>query len=185
MRRAVRQGYKGKNMVLGIINSDPAVKKLVEAAFSDVKGKHELDMHFFTDHDEILEFLNFDLPEIVVMNFSDPVIDIEHIISHIREDKWILNFGIVGLFSNERDEEEALLKKYTAINLLTLLDSYRIRSHLFKSIQIIEKNYQIIFQQEFTRNLLDGASSGAFTIENDILAVPLYAGIVATILVQR
>jgi anti-sigma regulatory factor (Ser/Thr protein kinase) len=56
-------------------------------------------------------------------------------------------------------------------------------SHLYKSIQIIEKNYQIIFQREFTRNLLDGIS-GSFVIENDILAVNLYAGMCATMLIQ-
>ncbi|MDR1445779.1 MAG: cyclic nucleotide-binding domain-containing protein [Treponema sp.] len=170
-------------MILGVLNSDPGIKKIVEDAFhSDTR--HEYNPRFFTGHDEILEFLNFDLPEIVIINFSDPEIDIEHIISHIKEDKWILNFGIIGLYSNEKDEEEALLKKYMAINLLTMLDNFRIRSHLMKSVQIIGQNYQIIFQQQFTRNLLDGAS-GAFTIENDLLAVPLFAGIGATILAQR
>jgi anti-sigma regulatory factor (Ser/Thr protein kinase) len=66
---------------------------------------------------------------------------------------------------------------------LTLLDTSRLNSHLYKSLQIIEKNYQIIFQREFTKNLLDGVS-GSFVIENDILAVNLYAGICATMLIQ-
>jgi CRP-like cAMP-binding protein len=55
---------------------------------------------------------------------------------------------------------------------------------LVKNLQIIAENYQIIFQREFSRNLLDGAS-GSFTMENDILAIPLYAGIAATILAHR
>jgi CRP-like cAMP-binding protein len=128
--------------------------------------------------------LNYDLPEIVLINFSDPSIDLDSIISHIRDDKWILNFGILGFYSGEKDQEEALLAKYKSINLLALLDHSRIRSHLVKNLQIISRNYQIIFQQELSRNLLDGAS-GSFTIENDILAIPLYAGITATILAQR
>jgi anti-sigma regulatory factor (Ser/Thr protein kinase) len=169
--------------ILGVINSDPAVKKTVETVFkADMKLQY--DPRFFSETEEILEFLNYDLPEIVIINFSDPSIDIEGIVSHIRDDKWILNFGILGIFSGDKETEESLLKKYKSINVLAMLDSYRLRSHLVKSIRIIEQNYQLIFQREFSRNFLDGAS-GSFTIENDILAIPLYAGIAATILAQR
>jgi CRP-like cAMP-binding protein len=169
--------------ILGLINSDPAVKKSVEAAIQ-ASPKAEYDLRFFSEEEEILEFLNYDLPEVVIINFSDPLINIDSIISHIRDDTWILNFGMLGFYSGEKDQEEALLTKYKAINLLALLDHSRIRSHLVKNLQIISQNYQIIFQREFSRNLLDGAS-GSFTIENDILAIPLYAGIAATILAQR
>jgi CRP-like cAMP-binding protein len=55
---------------------------------------------------------------------------------------------------------------------------------LVKNIDIINENYQIIFQRDFTQNLL-GGSTGNFTLDNDLLAVPLYAGIGATILSQR
>ena len=168
---------------LGIINSDPKIKQLVESAFKQVPN-HNYDLLFLVKGDEILEFLNYALPELVVINFSDPKINIEGIISHIKNDKWILNFGIIGLFSHDKDKEEDLLKKYKAINVLAQLDNYRLKTHLVKSIQIIEQNYQIIFQREFTKNLLEGAS-GSFTIENDFLAVPLYSGISATILAQR
>ncbi|MDR1505519.1 MAG: cyclic nucleotide-binding domain-containing protein [Treponema sp.] len=168
---------------LGIINSDPEIKRKVELAFSQLPDS-KYDLLFLEQEKEILEFLNYALPELVVINFSDPSINLKEIVSHIQNDKWILNFGIIGLFSNEKDREENLLKKYKSINVLTLLDNYRLRSHLVKNIQIIEENFQIIFQREFTKNLLDGAS-GSFTIENDLLAVPLYSGIGATILAQR
>ena len=168
---------------MGIINSDPEIKDLVESAFQ-LTPDHKYDLLFLVEEDEILEFLNYALPELVVINFSDPKVKIEGIINHIKNDKWILNFGIIGLFSHDMDKEEELLKKYKSINVLTQLDNYRLRTHLVKSIQIIEQNYQIIFQREFTKNLLEGAS-GSFTIDNDLLAVPLYSGIGATILAQR
>ncbi|MDR2662161.1 MAG: cyclic nucleotide-binding domain-containing protein [Treponema sp.] len=169
--------------ILGIINSDPEIRKRVESAFQQTPD-HNYDLLFLNQEDEILEFLNYALPELVVINFSDPAVKVSEIITHIQNDKWILNFGIIGLFSPERDKEEELLKKYKAANVLTLLDNFRLRTHLVKNIQIIEQNYQIIFQREFTKNLLDGAS-GSFVIENDLLAVPLYSGIGATILAQR
>jgi anti-sigma regulatory factor (Ser/Thr protein kinase) len=169
--------------ILGIINSDPEIRKQVERAFQENPG-HNYDLLFLNQEDGILEFLNYALPELVIINFSDPNINVSEIINYIQNDKWILNFGIIGIFSNKKDKEENLLKKYKAANVLILLDSFRIRTHLVRNIQIIEQNYQIIFQREFTKNLLDGAS-GSFIIENDLLAVPLYSGIGATILAQR
>jgi anti-sigma regulatory factor (Ser/Thr protein kinase) len=65
-----------------------------------------------------------------------------------------------------------------------MMEYSRIRSHIAKNVQIIERNYQIIFAREFTKNLMDGAT-GSFLIENDLLAVPLYAGMGATLLAQR
>ena len=168
---------------LGIINSDPETKKLVEFAFQQAPS-HNYDLSFLVLKEDILDFLNYTLPELVIINFSDPAINITEIINHIKNDKWIFNTGIIGLFSHETDKEEELLKKYRMINVLTLLDNFRLRSHLVRNIQIIEQNYQIIFQREFTKNLLEGAS-GSFIIENDLLAVPLYSSIGATILAQR
>ena len=168
---------------LAIINSDPDVKEMIESIFRDYPD-HDYNLLFLTDEPEIMDFLNYALPELAVINFSDPNINIEGIINHIENDKWILNLGIIGLFSHEKDNEEDLLKKYKALNILTSLEFFRLKTHLIKSIQIIEQNFQILFQREFTKNLLDGAS-GSFIIANDLLAVSLYSGIGATILAQR
>ena len=168
---------------LGVINSDPEIKELMESVFKHTPDNN-YDLLFLIKEDEIFEFLNYTLPELVVINFSDPKINIEGIIDYIKNDKWIFNLGIVGLFSYENEKEEALLKKYKDINVLAQLDNYQIKTHLVKSIQIIEKNYQIIFQREFSQSFMDGAS-GSFIIDNDHLVVPLYASIGATILAQR
>ncbi|MCL2880993.1 MAG: cyclic nucleotide-binding domain-containing protein [Treponema sp.] len=169
--------------VFGVINSDPQVKKRIDDAAKAEATKQYIP-RYLIQKDEILEFLNYDLPEIVLINFSDPGIDIDDIVSCFKNDKWLLNFGIIGIFSGENHNEESYLEKYKSINILAMMDVSRLRSHLIKNIQIIEQNYQIIFQREFSRDFLDG-SSGSFTIENDILAIPLYAGIGATIVAQR
>lgn len=144
----------------------------------------EIEIKFLTETEGVLEFLNYELPEIVVINFSDANIDLDYVLSHIKDDTWLLNFGIIGVFNQNVADEETILKQYKDLNILTLLDQYRIRTHFVRSVEIIEQNYQVIFQREFTKNLFAGAS-GSFVLDNDILSVPLYAGIGATILSQR
>jgi len=167
---------------LGIINSDLTIRQNIESTLKmNFRNKELL---FLVQEDEILEFIKYALPELIVINFSDPAIKIDKIIDQISDDKWILNFGIIGIFDITKDKEETLLEKYKGINVITMLDSFCIRSHLAKSIEIIEQNYQIIFQREFTKTFLQGVS-GSFTLDNDLLSVPLYAGIGATIMSQR
>ncbi|MCL2374614.1 MAG: cyclic nucleotide-binding domain-containing protein [Treponema sp.] len=169
--------------VLGVINSDPDIAERIGDAVANAPP-HRYVPRYLSDENAIREFLNYELPEILVVNFSDPNIDADKIVAIIKDTKWVLDFGIIGIFHGEKDKEESYLRKYKSINILTMMDIHRLRTHLIKNIQIIEDNYQIICQREFSRNVLDG-TSGCFTIENDIFAVPLYAGIGATILAQR
>jgi anti-sigma regulatory factor (Ser/Thr protein kinase) len=172
---------------VGIINSDPDLKKRLEDSFASESPQdngQERDLKFFTDENEILDFFNYDLPEIVIINFSDPRINIDSIMNRIRADSRLLDFGVVGLYHDEKNTENQLLAKYHFINILTMLDNYQIRSHICKVIQIIEQNYQIIFQREFNQNLLN-EMHGSFIIENDILAIPIYASMGTMLLSLR
>jgi anti-sigma regulatory factor (Ser/Thr protein kinase) len=174
---------------LGIINTDPVLKSSLEAAFLEAEGQDDpdeegYDLNFFTAEDDILSFVRYEFPEIVLINFSDPRIHIDGVLDRITEDSSLLNFGIVGLYQNEKDTEDRILEKYKAANILAILDNYQVRSHIRKTVQIIKQNYQIIFQREFNQSLLDKAS-GSFTIDNDIMAISVYAGMGAMLLSQR
>jgi anti-sigma regulatory factor (Ser/Thr protein kinase) len=169
--------------VIGVINSNPAITKLVEGIFKKA-AQHNYILRHLAEKSEIVEFLSYDLPELVLVNFSDPSLKLEGIFEGIKGDTWLMNFGVIGLFDPGGERERELHKKYKGINVLMMLDINRINSHLLKNVQIIERNYQIIFQREFAKNLMTGAS-GSFLIENDLLAVPLYAGMGATLMAQR
>jgi hypothetical protein len=168
--------------LIGVISSDNEINDLIkqefEARFSDRY------MLRFPGEAEILEFLNFDLPEIVIVNFSDPNIDTVSIIDQVRNDSWLHNFGIVGLYNPETQNEDEILNNLNNVNILALLNYHRIRSHITQSIEIIDDNRQIIFQSELSSKLFERVS-GSFILENDILASSIYASIASTTLAQR
>ena len=168
--------------VLGIISSDKKLNKSINQAYENWENKSYKPV-FITNEDEIYEFINYELPEIVVINFSDPKIPLDALIARLEDDAWLHYFGIIGIFDQEAVDEDKLLEKLKKVNVLTLLNSFRIRSHLMKSVEIIRDNYQIIFQRGFASKIME-SSSGSFSIPNDILAVPIYAGIAATSLAQ-
>lgn len=168
--------------LVGVISSNETINESIRAEIEKAFGNEYYLA--FPNEGEVLEFLNFDLPEIVIVNFSDPVIDVDTIISHIRDDAWLHNFGIIGTFDPALAREEDLLEKLKNVNVLALLNFDRLRSHIAKSIEIITENRQIIFQSEISSRFFERAS-GSFDIDNDILAASIYAGIAATMLAQR
>ncbi len=168
--------------VLGIISSDGNLNRKIMQAF-ELSGDRYYRLEFISNDDGIYEFINYELPEIVIINFSDPGIKVNDLIHRLEQDLWLHHFGIIGLHDQEHIDEVDLLNKLKNINVLTLLSTFRLRSHLMKSVEIIRENYQIIFQRGFASKIME-STSGSFLIPNDILSVPIYAGIAATTLSQ-
>jgi len=178
------RSLREKNMsLIGIISRDTDLNDMIRGQFNSAENSEYILQNPETEED-VLEFLNFDLPEIVVINFSDTYLNLDAILDQIQNDAWLHNFGIIGIFDSQSQNEEELLAKYQDLNILAMLDRPLLRSHILKCAQIVEQNRQIIFQREIEEKLVEKAS-GSFTIENDILAISVYASIAATILMQR
>jgi anti-sigma regulatory factor (Ser/Thr protein kinase) len=166
-----------------IINSDPRVRRNVKEAF-EMRSLSGYSVKMISREERALESLNYDLPEVVVINCTDPNLDYRSIIAEARKDAWIHSFGIIGLYNSGSQKEEGIAEDFRDLNLLVMLDHSRVISHLVKSVSIIVENRQLIFQRELASHL-SYRTSGSFSIENDPLAVPIYAGIAATNLVQQ
>ena len=107
--------------LIGVINSDKALNKIIEKELASHKYRYDV-ISFHDDTTEILEYLNFDMPEIVIINFSDKKINKKYIIDQIIADNWLHNFGIVGIYDKNVDDEKKLLDKLKRTNLLNLFD---------------------------------------------------------------
>ncbi|MEA1911302.1 MAG: cyclic nucleotide-binding domain-containing protein, partial [Spirochaetota bacterium] len=132
----------------------------------------------------ILESLNFDLPEIIILNFGDPKVSYKSMTNQVRKDSWLHSFGIIGLYDGSTQNEQELIEEMKDLNVLVMLDYSRIASHIVKSVKIISENWQLIYQKDLYSHFMEH-SSGSFSIDNDILAISIYAGIAVTNLVQK
>lgn len=170
--------------LIALINSDKKVLSKVREAFKNDGRDLGYAIRVITAEYRVQEALNYDLPELVMVNCGDPKIGLEAIAEQVRTDSWLHSFGIIGLYDSSRQDEKELTEQLRDLNLLVMLDYNRIRSHLMKCVSIIIENWQLIFQREVSSRLVE-KMSGSFLIENDTLAVPIYAGIPVTNLVQQ
>ncbi|KGM38605.1 hypothetical protein JY97_15270 [Alkalispirochaeta odontotermitis] len=158
------------------------VKKIQDVIERNFKGRFSL--RFPPTDRAILDILDFETPELLIVNFSDSELDSTKIRDSIMQDSWLHNFGIIGLYNIEVDREETIIAENRDINLLTLVDFGRIRSHLGKSLEILDNNRRMIFQG-FLADKLVNRMVGKFEIDNgDYLLIPIYGGILANFLVR-
>ena len=169
--------------IIGVINSDKALNKLIAKELNQHKHRYDV-ISYHEETDEILEYLNFDIPEIVIINFSDKKFNKKFIIEQIIADNWLHNFGIVGIYDKNKDDEKKLLEELKKTNLLNLFDYSTIKANLSKTIDIINNNSQVIFQREISDKLIKKIS-GTFEIDNDLLAVPCYTNLLAIFLFNK
>jgi anti-sigma regulatory factor (Ser/Thr protein kinase) len=169
--------------VIGIINSDKALNDLILKQISrDSKNGDIVSTH--EEINDIHEFLNFDIPEIVIINLSDKKLNVETIINDIIEDGWLHNFGIIGIFDKKSESESKLAEKLKNTNLLNLFDYGKIPSTLLKTIKIIKANSQVILQREISDTLIEKLS-GTFELDNDLLSVPSYTNLICLALYNK
>lgn len=170
--------------LITLVNSDRHLLDMVRSAFRKDRERVSYSIRVIASESRVQESLNYDLPELVLINCGDSKIRLDEIARQVRTDSWLHSFGIIGLFDSQKQDEKELAEKMRDLNLLVLLDYNRIRSHLTKCVSIILENWQLIFQKEVSSRLVE-KMSGSFLIDNDTLAVPIYAGIPVTNLVQR
>ena len=130
-----------------LVNSDQKIKEEIETAFRRERC-FDYPIVMMANEKRILESLNFDLPEVVILNYGDTKVSYKSMAEQVRKDSWLHSFGIIGLYDGATQNEQELMEEMKDLNVLVMLDYSRIASHLVKSVKIIAENWQIIYQKE-------------------------------------
>ncbi len=170
------------HMRIGVLSSDIGLNLEIEKELSRFASSDTIG--FYTETDQAVEYLNFEMPEIAVINLSDQILDRRHIVEQLIADTWLHDFGIIGTFDKNTDDEKALAESLRKLNVLNLFERARIKGHLSKTIDIIMENRQVISQREISGRFTDKVS-GSLIIDNDVLSVPSYVNLLAICLSNK
>ena len=133
----------------------------------------------FDDTDNFLEALRYDLPEVTVVNFSDPLVDAEAILSIIRSDPWLHYGGLIGVVA--RAELPKVQQLLTGSNVISLIRRGEFVASFSRVLRILIQNRQILFQRDLQSYLLRSIS-GSFVMDNDPYNARTYANLITNYL---
>lgn len=163
-----------KKIVSATTNSN--VRKTIENA---CKNFPAFACDIFGDTDSIISFINYDLPEIKVIDYTSTGIDCGKIMSAIESDAWLHNGGIIAI-CKDRDHVRKLeeLKDENTLSILTLTEFVQ---NFGRLLRIIDQNQQFLYSRGM-QDIIGANEEGNFTFGNDPLDVRFYTNFLVSYL---
>jgi CheY-like chemotaxis protein len=131
------------------------------------------------DPREAIEYINYQTPALIMINFSDPGLDGFAIMEQIVADPWLNHGSIIAIYEDSKTLEQ--INDLAESNVIISLSYDEVSALMQKVLKVIQENQQILFHRaihtDFTSTI-----SGRFLLDSDIFIIPCYANLVANYL---
>src|SRR5512136_72483 len=129
---------------IAVLSTDDRANQAILQACADFSD--EFVPVYLRDKSLIVQYLNYELPEIIVVNCSDKYIKLKPILKEIKGDPWLYSGGFVLLHREESEQE--LLKSFSGINLLSIIPLSRLEDYFRRLLRIVTQNRGILAQRD-------------------------------------
>lgn len=131
------------------------------------------------NHDEIISYFKYELPEIKIIDFGDESLTPETLMRVIHADPWLLFGGIIAIVNNH--QEKVALDKKRDPNILMILTRKDFEQNAERLLRILTQNMQFLFnrgmQQQMNTN-----ETGSFICDNDAIDILFYCNLITSYL---
>jgi hypothetical protein len=162
---------------IAILSTDDRANQAILQACADFGD--EFVPVYLRDKNHIVQYLNYELPEIIVVNCSDKYIKLKAILKELKGDPWLHSGGFVLL--HEEESESELLKTFSGINLLSIISLDKLGDYFPRLLRILIQNRGVLIQRDL-HFLLQANLSGSFLLENDPFDLVTYSNLLANFL---
>ncbi|HOV12778.1 MAG TPA: ATP-binding protein [Spirochaetota bacterium] len=172
---------------IGILASENNVLKNIVSILTNLYNANKDTIDKITvvnlkEADKAYDFINFEFPEYLIVNYNDPKINTDEILKSINIDPWLHSTGIIVLMKKEFLDNVPEI--FNNLNILSFLNIDDFETQLDRILKIVLTNKQVLIQKDFAQNILE-KRSGSFLIDNDPSMINSYVNIVSTVLVNE
>lgn len=147
-------------------------KTVVETVYNATqKFSQFFDSIFFTDTDDAISFIDYELPEIKVIDYTSAELECNRILAGINADPWLHNGGIIAVVPNAAMVQEIEEKKDP--NILIVQTLYSFKENFERVLRILWSHQQFLFNRGM-QDRIGGVEKGSFVCGNDPLDIRLY-----------
>ena len=129
--------------------------------------------------EKAIEYLNIEMPELMLIDFSDTRIDAFKLLNIIMSDSWLLHGAIIALCKESKDQDR--IEDIRGANFIAVLSDSDLDNNLPKALTILDNNRRILFQREIGSDLVSNIS-GSFKLDNDFLEAKCYVNLICNFL---
>ncbi|MCQ2595961.1 MAG: cyclic nucleotide-binding domain-containing protein [Treponemataceae bacterium] len=130
------------------------------------------DAEILANSEEVLSFIDYELPEIKVIDFTSTEIDGERIVSAISADPWLHNGGIIAVTENPQKAQEIDNRKDPNILIVQTISNFC--ENFMRLLRILWRNQHFLLNRGMLENF-SGKETGSFVCGNDPMDFRMYA----------
>lgn len=162
--------------ILAATSNPEAIHTIKDAC---IKYSSYFEANIFSNTEQIVNFIDYELPEIKVLDFCSKDIDSNKILSEIDTDPWLHYGGIIVICENHKQVLEiAKTKNVNIIIALTLSDFIR---HFSRLLRILYQNQQFLMNRGL-QDTIGGQEVGSFICSNDPVDIQFYTNFLVSYL---
>lgn len=147
-----------------------------ENVISTVRNACELYPSFFATDifdatEDIIRYIDYELPEIKVIDFTSENIDCDKILQNIAEDTWLHYGGVIAVCKSHKQVEEIERRKNP--NILAIQTIPDFQNHFVRILRILYQNQRFLFNRGMS-DIAGTEESGSFIFGNDSMDCRFY-----------
>lgn len=133
-------------------------------------------LHSYT---EALSAFRYEMPEIKIIDFGDPVINAEKCLKIVKDDPWLLFGGVIAI-TNSQEQKTALTQRKEP-NFLFVLTRREFEQYVAQIIRILNCHEHFLVNRGMS-HVANEHEHGSFTSETDPFEVMFYGNLISTYL---
>lgn len=145
-----------------VASATPAVNETVKNVCT--KYSAYFDPLFCQDTEEALSFIDYEIPEIKILDFTSKSIDCDSILNAINKDPWLHNGGIIAVVENPAEVQK--IEESKNPNILAAQTLYSFNENFDRLLRILWSNKQFLFNRGMQESV-GALEKGGFVCGND------------------
>ena len=132
-----------------------------------------LEPIFCPETDEALSFVDYELPEIKILDFTSTDMDCHAILEAIRSDPWLHNGGIIAIAESPSAAQK--IEDLKDPNILIVQTLYTFKQNFDGLLRSLIRNQQFLFNRGM-QDRMGSEEIGQFVCDNNPMDIRLYTG---------
>jgi len=162
----------------GILSTDPGLAVSLQSHLA-VMEDTTFTCQFCDEPEKAVEFLNYELPDIVIVDLEHPIRDLDKIQRLIKEDPWLTGISVIGLYSSGSVD---FFQEVTRWNLAALVMKHEAES-IRKVLQAVMRSRSMLVDSTSLYTFRDNPT-GEIYIQNNIAQAEQLANQISSFLYE-
>ncbi|MBQ0052527.1 MAG: cyclic nucleotide-binding domain-containing protein [Treponema sp.] len=136
-----------------------------------IKYSSYFEANIFSDTEQVINYIDYELPEIKVLDFGSKDVDAKRVLSEINGDPWLHYGGIIAVCENARQVEE--IEALKNVNIIMAMTVGSFTRNFSRLVRILYQNQQFLLNRGM-QDTIGGQEIGSFICSNDPVDIRFY-----------